>query len=48
MTPLLRRLYAHWAWLDDCPPDSVFRVRKTRVGCLIIALERRQARRVGL
>lgn len=47
MTPLLRRLYDHWAWLDSCPPEASTRARKTRVGCLLIALELRQARRVA-
>lgn len=35
------RLLQEWARLDAMPRDAILRARKTRVGCLILALERR-------
>ena len=35
------RLLREWARLDAMPRDAQLRARKTRVGCLILQIERR-------
>lgn len=49
MTPLLARMYTEWTLLEARikAGDKYLRSRRTRVGCLIIALEHRQARRAA-